>query len=56
MIVGEEFHISDYCDKKMPSMADIERLTDIAADKMHEVEHAYYAYIKAHGQKKAAKV
>ena len=53
VMVGEEFHISDYCDKKMPSMADIERLTDIAADKMHEVEHAYYAYIKAHGQKKA---
>ena len=56
VMVGEEFHISDYCDKKMPSMADIERLTDIAAEKMHEVEHAYYAYIKAHGQKKAAKV
>ena len=53
LMVGEEFRISDYCDKKMPSMADIERLTDIAAEKMHECERAYYDYIQAHGKRKA---
>ncbi len=56
LMVGEEFRISDYCDKKMPSMKDIENLTDIAEQKMHECEHAYYEYLKAHGHrvKKAA--
>ena len=56
LMVGEEFHISDYCDKKMPSMKDIENLTDISEQKMHECEHAYYEYLKAHGHrvKKAA--
>ncbi|MBQ6638417.1 MAG: 1-acyl-sn-glycerol-3-phosphate acyltransferase [Lachnospiraceae bacterium] len=56
LMVGEEFHISDYCDKKMPSMKDIENLTDITEQKMHECEHAYYEYLKAHGPrvKKAA--
>ena len=56
LMVGEEFHISDYCDKKMPSMKDIENLTDITEQKMHECEHAYYEYLKAHGHrvKKAA--
>lgn len=52
VMIGEEFYISDYCDKKMPSMADIEHLTDIAAEKMHECERAYYAYIKSHGKKR----
>ena len=56
LMVGEEFRISDYCDKKMPSMKDIENLTDISEQKMHECEHAYYEYLKEHGHrvKKAA--
>ena len=59
LIVGEEFRIKDYCDKKMPSMADIERLTDICEEKMHECEHAYCEYIKKHapaGKKSATGV
>ena len=55
LIIGEEFYISDYCDKKMPSMADIERLTDITEQKMHEVENAYVDYMHAHGYKEVVK-
>ena len=46
IIIGEEFHIKDYCDKKFPSMSDIQMLTDVAGAKMHECEQAYYRYIK----------
>lgn len=45
VVVGEEFHISDYCKKAMPSMADIENLTKIALEKMKECEKAYFAYM-----------
>lgn len=50
-MVGEEFYLSDYCDKKMPSMKDIANLTDTLALKMHEVEKAYFDYIDAKGMK-----
>lgn len=44
LIVGEEFCITDMIEKKMPSMADIERLTDYCEEKMHECEDFYYKY------------
>lgn len=50
IIIGEEFNITDYCDKKFPSMSDIEKMTDIVAVKMHECEQGYFQYI--HRKKK----
>ena len=50
-MVGEEFYLSDYCDKKMPSMKDIANLTDMLALKMHECERAYFDYIDTHNMK-----
>ena len=44
VIVGEEFYVKDMIEKKMPSMADIERLTDYCEEKMHECEAFYYEY------------
>ena len=55
VIVGEEFFISDYCEKKMPSMKDIENLTEIVEKKMHELEDFYCDYLKAHGVKEIVK-
>jgi hypothetical protein len=35
----------------MPSMSDIENLTELLAQKMHECEKAYFDYIDAHNMK-----
>ena len=45
VVVGEEFKVSDYCKKPMPSMSDIEELTKIAFGKMKECESRYFEYM-----------
>ena len=46
IVVGEEFRVSDYCEKAMPSMSDINKLTRITLDKMKECEQKYFEYFK----------
>lgn len=43
VVIGEPFRCSDYCSRKMPTMADIEQLSSILLARMEECKNTYEA-------------
>ncbi|MBQ8148715.1 MAG: 1-acyl-sn-glycerol-3-phosphate acyltransferase [Lachnospiraceae bacterium] len=46
VVIGEPFYYKDYCDKIMPSMGDIQRLSQMLLERMQECETKYETLYK----------